>query len=278
MMVLRRVGVLFLLLLLLVVSRGMAQQSTGKEKIDTTVGDTIIVGGSGGGSASETGSESTVDTSSLVGAGGGHGAEDREAARLRTVPDSVVDVYKKDRRFAYANDPAYWRHVREEPNKIGEWLLRVLASKGFRYFILIALAGLLLWVIVRVISENNLPVFYRRRARKTGGDGSTEEAPVEEDLDERLQHYLTLGDHRQAVRYLYLRSLRGLDKRGLIRLTLQATNHEYLRQLSGMAQESPFRFLTTAYEKVWYGEIPLGETQFQRLYQHFVDFDKTVKP
>lgn len=276
MMVLCRAGILFLLFSLFVVSRGMAQQDTDTQKMDTTVGDTIVVGGDG--SSAAPGSAPAIDTSTLVGAGPQTGTDDRGTASLRTVPDSVIDAYKKDRRFAYANDPAYWRHTREEPNKFGEWLLRVLTSKGFRYFILIALAGLLLWVIIRVVSDNNLQVFYRRRVRKTGSDGGTDETAAEEDLDERLQHYLALKDHRQAVRYLYLRSLRGLSDRGLIRLTLQATNHEYLRQLGGTVQESPFRFLTTAYEKVWYGEFALGDMQFQRLYQYFVDFDKTVRP
>ena len=273
-MVLRRTGILTLLLSLLVISRGLAQRDTDREKLDTTVGDTIVVGGSGG--SASPGSESTIDTSTLVGAGGEAGTNGKEPPSLRIVTDSVINVYKKDRRFAYANDPAYWRREPEKPNPFGEWLLRVLTSKGFRYFILIALAGLLLWVIIRVVSENNLHVFYRRRVRKTGSEGDAGEVPHEEDLDERLQHYLTLGDHRQAVRYLYLRSLRALSARELIRPRLQATNHEYLRQLSGTAQETPFRFLTAAYEKVWYGEFTLGETQFQRLYQHFVDFDKTI--
>ena len=272
MMVLRRAGILFLFLLFLT-CRGAAQRPTDTvEKLDTTVADTIVVGGS----VSPVTEESVLDTSTLEGAGREMGYGDQDAVSLRTVPDSVIDVYKKDRRFAYANDPAYWRRQPEEPNKPLEWLFRLLSSSGFRYFILIALGGLLLFVIIRIMSENNLHVFYRRRTRKAGGDG-TDEAPVEEDLDERLQHYLGLHDHRQAVRYLYLRSLRGLNHQGLITQTLQATNHEYLRQLSGKAQERPFTFLTTAYEKVWYGEFALGETQFQRLYQHFVDFDKTVQ-
>jgi hypothetical protein len=272
MMVLRRAGILFLLLSLLFTYSGAAQSSTDTaERLDTTVADTVVVGGS-----VSPATETTIDTSTLVDAGRERGVGDQDTVSLRTLPDSVIGAYKKDRHFAYANDPAYWRHVREEPNKFAEWLWSVLTSAGFRYFILIALGGLLLFVIIRVISENNLPLYYRRRTRKAGGNGDADEEAVEENLDERLQHYLGLGDHRQAVRYLYLRSLRGLNNRGLIRQTLQATNHEYLRQLSGTGQERPFRFLTAAYEKVWYGEFTLGETQFQRLYQHFVDFDKTL--
>lgn len=273
MMVLRRAGILFLLLSCLVASRGVAQQPRDTaEKLDTTVADTVVVGG-----AVSPGQEPTIDTSTLVMAGSQTDSGDQQAASLRTLPDSAIGAYKKDRHFAYANDPAYWRHEREEPGKFALWLWRLLTSAAFRWCILIALAGLLLFVVIRVVSENNLHAFYRRRVRKAGDEGEAVGESVEEDLEERLQHYLKIGDHRQAVRYLYLRSLRGLGERGLIRPTLQATNHEYLRQLHGTAQERPFRFLTTAYEKVWYGEFTLGATQFQRLYQHFADFDKTVR-
>ena len=274
MMVLRRAGVLFLLSSLLFTFRGAAQRSADKtEKMDTTVADTIVVGADG-----TSGSASVIDTSTLVDAGRETSTGEQEIVSLRSVPDSVVDADKKNRRFAYANDPAYWRHQPEERNGFGDWLFSVLTSAAFRYFIYIALGCLLLFVIIRVMSENNLSVFYRRRIKKQTGKDLTDEAIGEEDIDERLQHYLGTGDHRQAVRYLYLRSLRGLDQHGLITKTLQATNHAYLQQLSGTSQERPFRFLTSAYEKVWYGEFPLGEEPFQRLYRHFVDFDKTVKP
>lgn len=275
MMVLCRTGILFLLLSCLAGSRGLAQRSTDTaEKLDTTVADTIIVGSHGSVSPVQ---ESTLDTSTLVDPESEAGTTDQPAPSLRTIPDTTIDAYRKNPHFAYANDPDYWRHEREEPGQFALWLRRILTSAAFRWFILIALAGLLLFVVIKIVSENNLHAFYRRRVRKTGGEGEAGGELEEEDLDERLQHYLALGDHRQAVRYLYLRSLRTLGEQGLIRPALQATNQEYLRQLNGTPQERPFRFLTTAYEKVWYGEFALGETQFQRLHQHFVDFDKTVR-
>jgi Domain of unknown function (DUF4129) len=276
MKVLRRAGMLFMLFSLLLTFRGAAQQAADTVgKADTTVGDTIVVSGSGDGSS---GSASAIDTSTLMDAGREGVTGSQEVASLRSVPDSVVDAYKKNRHYAYANDPAYWHRRPEEHHGLAEWLLKVLTSTAFRDFIYIALGGLLLFVIIRVMSENNLGVFYRKRIKKQPGKDRADETPEEEDIDERLQHYLGTGDHRQAVRYLYLRSLRGLSHQGLIKQTLQATNHEYLRQMSGTAQERPFRFLLLAYERVWYGEFPLGQEPFQRLYRHFVDFDKTVTP
>src|SRR6202012_4106297 len=98
-----------------------------------------------------------------------------------------------------------------------------------------------------------------------------------EDLEGQLQHFLQTGDHRQAVRYLYLKSLRLLSDRGLIRYHQQTTNREYLRQMGDDPHRGPFSDLTVAYEKVWYAEFPLTEGQFGRLHQYFEEFFKTVR-
>lgn len=270
MRVLRRAGMLFLLSSLFLTSGVVAQQDSGSvEKMDTSVADTIVVGAGAGASATP---GSDIDTSNLVGSGAG----DQDIVSLRTVPDSFVDGYKKDPRFAYANDPAYWRHHPRRDSRSLDGVAKVLSSDLFRWCLYIILGGLLLFVIYRIITDNNLGVFYRKGGKLSGINPETEEELPDEDIEERLAHYLGVGDHRQAVRYLYLRSLRGLDDRGLIHRSLEATNHDYLRQLSGTPQERPFRFLTSAYEKVWYGGFPLGAEPFQRLYRYFVDFDKTV--
>jgi len=267
MILIRRAGIVFLAILLFFVTAVNAQQ-------DTTVADTIVVGADASPSVG-----AAVDSSSVTGTDQETAPETVDSVILRSVPDSIVERWKKNPRFAYANDPAYWRRAPESHSGLADFLVRLLTSAGFRYFVYILLGALLIFVIVRIITENNLGVFYRRRVgRMAGGGGPGDGLAVEEDLDERLQYYLSIGDHRQTIRYLYLRTLRGLDERGLIRQTIQATNHDYLRQLSGTSQERPFRFLTTAYEMVWYGEFVLGEEQFRRLYQHFVDFDKTVQP
>lgn len=264
-----RAGILLPALLLFLVLRAAAQQpADSAEKLDTTVADTVVVGQS-----ASPGFGPNIDTSDLADAGDAAGGN---AAVLRSVADTTVTGWKKSRRFAYANDSAYWQHRPAEADTSGGWLYRFLTSRGFRYFIYILLAGALLFVIVRVMSDNNFGIFYHKRAARPLAAGGGGEKAVEEDVDEGLKQALAGGDYRRATRYLYLRTLRLLNQRGLIRLTPDATNHEYLRQLAGSSQEASFRFLTLAYERVWYGDFLPGEPQFRRLHQHFVDFDKTV--
>src|SRR5262249_49495165 len=159
-----------------------------------------------------------------------------------------------------ANDPAYWSVPEAErprrPNPFWIWLGKVVTSTGFRWTIYLLLAGILLFAIYRIIAENNLTGFYRSPA----GPGPKEagEDPIDEDLDGKLRQAIQEKDYRAAVRYLYLGTLRLLREKEWIQYHIESTNQEYVRQLSNLPQGSPFRWLTGAYEKVWYGEFPLG--------------------
>ena len=206
----------------------------------------------------------------------GQGTRQADQMVLRSIPDSVVGNWQKDPDFAYANDPEYWRRERHDDSP--GWLGRLLGSAGFRYFLLFFLGGVLLYAIIRIIAENNLRLFYRSPVKKKTLVKEDAVSPLEEDLDGQLMHFLQIGDHRQAVRYLYLKSLRLLNDQGLIRFHQESTNEEYLRQLSATPQAPAFRVLTGLYEKVWYGEFPLGEGQFAKIHGYFEDFFKTCRP
>lgn len=198
---------------------------------------------------------------------------------LRTLPDTLVARWKRDPDLAYANDPRYWRKEPEKPedHRFLLGLLEFLNSKGFVYSLYTLLGALLIYAIIRIMKENNVRLFYRSGKKKTGLSGK--DSPAEEmgaDLNQQLQHFIQARDYRQATRYLYLISLTLLNEKGLIRWHQDATNQEYLLQLKGSSWEASFRYLTGIYDRVWYGEFPLGESQFNRLHLYFEDFYKTV--
>jgi len=223
-----------------------------------------------------------VDTTVTTAANGSDttvAADEGNIFALRTLPDTLVQRWKKDPALAYANDPSYWRKEREKPedHRFLLAVLQFLTSRGFVYTLYILLGALLIYAIIRIMKENNVRLFYRSGKKKNGPSGP--ESPGEEmgeDLGRQLQHFIQVRDYRQATRYLYLISLTLLNEKGLIQWHRDATNQEYLLQLKGSSWEASFRNLTGIYDKVWYGEFPLGETQFSRLHQYFEDFFKTV--
>ena len=267
MMSLCRTGIFLLVSMLFTGVRVSAQNE--RPVTDTTRSDTVIV-------AAPEGATDAIKSDTLYNTGVDT-ASGNDPLTARTIPDSVVRGWKSERGFAYANDPRYWKPVPERDDSMPGWLVRLLSSQGFRWGIYIILGALLLYAIGRIITENQLGAFYRG-ARRSGASGgqAADEAVAEEDIDENLQRSIDHKDYPQAVRYSYLRALRRLDQRGMIHLKARATNQEYLRELSGTAQETPFRFLTSAYEKVCYGHFGLSEDGFRRLIQYFSEFDKTL--
>jgi hypothetical protein len=234
-------------------------------------GDTIVVGGE------DAGRKTHIDTSFAAAPESSGQPDPVEQPVLRRLPDTLVYRWQQDPKYAYANDPEYWKLRSQQPGSFNLWFFRVLNSKAFRYTMLTLLAALLLYAIVRIMMDNNLGPFYRRAARGPAAEGEAGVLPQQEDIDQQLQHYLQLGDKRQATRYLYLKGLQLLSDRNLIRRHADTTNQEYLRQLKGTPAEAAFRFLTGAYEWVWYGDFQLSEASFQRLYAYFMDFFKTLE-
>jgi hypothetical protein len=75
------------------------------------------------------------------------------------------------------------------------------------------------------------------------------------------------GQFREAVRFLYLAVLFGLDRKRLLRYEATRTNGEYVRQVRLAEQapaelHAPFERLTALFEREWYGERPCEATEY----------------
>jgi Domain of unknown function (DUF4129) len=190
---------------------------------------------------------------------------------LRSIPDSVIGSAKKEKDFEYANDPAYWKRDTIDEPQPPRFRTPVKGWNVFTQILLIlVIAGALLLVLYRF--------FYRAPLMTSGEEGYGDEKAElsEDDLDKHIQQALQAKDHRLATRYLFLKTLRLLDARQLIRYQAKTTNYEYVMQMGAHETGGRFRFLADAYERVWYGDFSLSEGQFGRLLHYFEDFYKTI--
>ena len=205
-----------------------------------------------------------------------------DTAVYRQVPGYITDSLKRDEDFAYANDPEYWtkkkeaRKERSERKSFWESFYDFFSSNTVRTIAYILIGLFILFLIFRVIIQNNLYMFYF--SKKLAKTDNTEEPETDpETLDEKLKKALAENNYRMAVRYYYLKTLHILNERGMIRLHSQATNYQYLHQMSGNRLANEFRFLTDIYDYVWYGEFVLTENQFEVVNNNFRNFFQAVK-
>jgi len=220
-----------------------------------------------------------------------------EPPQYRIVPDSTVRRYKNQKDFEYANDPEYWDLERERELKRKrekeerEWEQRQKeqeAKRGFwdnfysffsgdaiRIITYIVLGLFFLFIIYRIMVVNKLFLFYSSPKTKVSDGG--EEVDIEDDnLDEKIRRAAEAGDHRQAVRFMYLKTLQLLNERQWIKYHVDATNYEYVLQMSKHKLGNDFSFLTRIYDYVWYGEFTLSREQFDVVYNNFSHFYNAV--
>ncbi|MEW5978937.1 MAG: DUF4129 domain-containing protein [Acidobacteriota bacterium] len=81
------------------------------------------------------------------------------------------------------------------------------------------------------------------------------------------------GDHRLALRSLYLASLAFLAEQGLLSLARFKSNREYLRELTRRARLQPqiasvFEQNVGLFEPVWYGQHPAGQDSVDRFLEN----------
>ena len=165
-------------------------------------------------------------------------------AVARHVPDSVVNNFKNGKGYEYANDPAYWKKTKpiSDPSDFFSKLLNPTMWKLIGYLLLITIFGVVLY---RLIANG---IFYRKeRSTEKLNEYEDSKELDEGSLSESLKEYLREGRFREAIRAHYLLTLVSLERTGLIRLELNATNHDYSDQLKDHKAYAAFRFLTRMY-------------------------------
>jgi hypothetical protein len=192
---------------------------------------------------------------------------------VRAVPDSVVDKMKKEKEFAYANDMSYWKEDPPRKRTSFDNLLSMLSRSTVLKLILYSLliAGIL-YALYQVMVVNNFFIFSGGR-RKKKIDENADDALENVDLDAKINEAVTNKNYRQAVRYMYLKTLKLLSDSNVITLHAKSTNQDYIRQMYRHNSLSQFRDLTRIYEYVWYGEFVPSETQFNIISANFNRFN-----
>ena len=193
---------------------------------------------------------------------------------VRTVPDSVAERMKQEKEFAYANDMSYWKQ--EEPRKrngLERFFSALSNSTALKVILYSMLIAAIIYILYQVMVVNNFFIFSRGRKSRLAGDASDDKS-MHENLDEKIKEAIDNNNYRQAIRYMYLKTLKVLSDDNVITLHAKSTNQDYIRQMYKHDHLGQFRQLTRIYEYVWYGEFDPTETQFEIIRTNFNRFNQ----
>lgn len=96
------------------------------------------------------------------------------------------------------------------------------------------------------------------------------------DAESAYRTALANGDHRLAVRMLFIMVLKKLNEAEIIQWEIEKTNRQYHNEISQSEMRRSFRELSSIYERVWYGDSELDSYTFRQHDQRFLAYLNTM--
>lgn len=169
----------------------------------------------------------------------------------------------------------------EDPNRSEPWQLFSFLtglSALVQTLIILSVIALLVVIIYAIIRSG---LFDNKRIDRQASDAQTleelEENIHESDLERALRLALEKQDYRMAIRIYYLIIIKELSIRHWIIWKRDKTNGEYVREMSARNEYEQFRNITIDFDRVWYGDISVGEAEYQVLHPRFRQFLDQLK-
>ncbi len=193
------------------------------------------------------------------------------------IPDpEVIQGFAEDSDFQYEGLPENPDSLRDRlvallfrwinflfGNPVGNFLLRVVLY-GF-------VIALVLAIINQAIGGNLINIFNKKKTGEAFDLNIQEQNINDIDLQGLLNEAIANSNYSIATRYIYLIVLKLLNEKELITWSIEKTNFDYERELSGHRLSSSFNSLTYYYEYVEYGDFNIDKTKFAKvtaLYQN----------
>ena len=146
-------------------------------------------------------------------------------------------------------------------------LLWIVIIAGFAAFLYIYLSG------------SSIGLFRKRNVKVTTAQ---EDDVLTEDIfainyQKEIDKAAAQGNHRLAIRLLFLRLLKNMTERNIIRYKQDKTNLDYLLELQSTTYYQHFFRITRNYEYSWYGKFPVSEEAYKIIRSDFEEFDKVLR-
>jgi hypothetical protein len=138
------------------------------------------------------------------------------------------------------------------------------------------LIGALLYLVLRVLGIN--PFTKKTDPNKINiALDEIEENLDTASIDPHLYDAIKIKNYKLAIRLYYLMIIQKLSLKEKIIWKKYKTNHHYLHELNGKNEYPVFKKLTYIYEKSWFGENSISETEYDSLNKDFVNFLQNIK-
>ena len=196
---------------------------------------------------------------------------------------NAVKKYSSEKDFNYDGEavgqPTFWEIFwRWLWNSISEIFNKVPYAGPFLKYLFLGLSvALLIFAILKSLGIDAVQLL-KGDAKKISIPFSESQENIHEiNFDEEIEKAASQHNFRLAVRLLYLKSLKQLSDKDLIKWQDNKTNSTYIYELTDASQRQTFGLLTRQFEYVWYGDFPIDKNTFANINSLFQNFAKYLK-
>ncbi|MEM0940681.1 MAG: DUF4129 domain-containing protein [Bacteroidota bacterium] len=179
----------------------------------------------------------------------------------------VMRAYTEQETFNYMNytvrPPSIWERI--------SWWVQSLLQEVFLnpntpwvrriafYVILFLVVGAAVFYIIKLRYGGGLTTDYRIYQPEISSVLQTKP----DDFEILIQEAIKEQNFKLAIRYLYLKTLSSLSKKGKISLKEWKSPYDYRQELKGDLADS-YTEIAQLFEYIWYGDFDAGQEEFQK--------------
>ncbi|WP_223034125.1 hypothetical protein [Hanstruepera marina] len=121
-----------------------------------------------------------------------------------------------------------------------------------------------LYLFLKFMLQSPIGSVFKTEEHDIEGFSYVEENINTVNFDDLITSALKQNNYRLATRYMYLKSLKILSKKGIIDWHYDKTNSDYINEITNETTRNRFKRISYIYDYVWYGEFEIDENQFKR--------------
>ena len=201
--------------------------------------------------------------------------EDTFSLQVRKLADSLVKKMKADDDFWYA-DAEFEKKKEKQPATVSPYI-PIGQQTWFKTIVWLVIIGVFAAGIMYYLADSNISLF--RRNKKVAVVAVDEEMPGDIfaiNYEKEIDKAASMGNFRMAVRLMFLRLLKNMSERNIIRYQQDKTNLDYLMQLHSTAYYKDFFRITRNYEYSWYGKFEVSQDAYQFIRNDFEQFENRI--
>lgn len=206
--------------------------------------------------------------------------KDSSHLTVTTFSRSNLDEYKSKREFQYEVKAKGLNAWDRFWIKFWNWVSKQFDNKGVKLSLKILfwalVGGIMSFAIVKVVGMDKIRLLIRGEKSGLGEFTVSEEDIHGIDFKKAIAKAAEDKDFREAIRLLYLQSLKQLSDKSLINWAAHKTNIDYASELSQTGHLAGFTQLTRFYEYAWYGEFMPAEEDYHKIAGIFHHFNQRL--